>query len=226
MILPRIFVFLIFTANLVWCSASLTPNWEKISGTTLPDITFTDTDGNSIHLSDYNDKTLILQPMFTHCPSTCLFVSSRLSSAVKDLSPKERTSLRILSFSFDPEETPQSLQKFRKTFQVNPSIWKVVRADAVNTGRLLKALDFRTMQINSRNYDHANLVFVIGKDRVVREYIFGSEIDFQRLSKSIRSAENDHGSFVSMKSYIYVIAGIGLLIAGFIAVHHITTNNG
>jgi protein SCO1/2 len=201
---------------------SLTPEWEKISGTTLPDIVFTDAAEKNVRLSDYNDKTLILHPMFTHCPNTCLFVSSRLASAVKSLPAKERADLQILSFSFDPQETSQSLKKFEKTFQVNSSLWKVVRTDPVNIGRMLKALDFRTMQLNNTNYDHANVVFVIGKDRVLREYIFGSEIDAERLRKSIHFAQDESRSFTALKSYIYVFAAIGLMVSAFIAAQQLT----
>jgi protein SCO1 len=220
-----IFLWLIFALLFEdYCNASVsfTPDWEKVSGKTIPDVQFIDAKENIVRLSDYKDKIIILHPMFTHCPSTCAFISSRLSTAVKGLPATERNSFEVLSFSFDPKETSESLTKFEKMFQIDRSSWRVVRADNKMIQQLLTALDYRTMELSSSNYEHPNLLFIVGKDRIVRDYIYGSDLTSKRLSAILRSSENSSWSLSDMKSYIYIVAVIGLLISTFVATSYLT----
>ena len=160
--------------------------------------------------------------MFTHCPSTCAFISSRLSTAIKGLSAAERNSFEVLSFSFDPKETSESLIKFEKMFQIDRSYWKVVRADNKMIQQLLTAMDYRALELSSSNYEHPNLLFIVGKDRILRDYIYGSGLSSKRLSAILRSSENSSRSLPDMKSYVYIVAMIGLLISAFVAATHLT----
>jgi protein SCO1 len=220
-----IFLWLIFAllfGDYSNASVSFTPDWEKVSGKTIPDVQFIDAKENIVRLSDYKDKIIILHPMFTHCPSTCAFISSRLSTAVKGLPATERNSFEVLSFSFDPKETSESLTKFEKMFQIDRSSWRIVRADNKMIRQLLTALDYRTMELSSSNYEHPNLLFIVGKDRIVRDYIYGSDLTSKRLSAILRSSENNSWSLSDMKSYIYIVAVIGLLISTFVATSYLT----
>jgi len=218
-----IFVYLIFAllfGNYCDASASFTPNLEKISGKALPNVHFTAADGSTLRLSDFKDKTLILHPMFTHCQSTCAFISSRLSTAINGLSQNERKNLQVVSFSFDPKETSENLAKFGKMFQIDPSLWQVVIIDAGELQQLLSALDYRTLQLSTSNYEHPNLLFVVGKDGIIRDYIYGSDLTSDRLREILHSAGENSSRLLTFKSYIYVFAVIGVLISTFVVVEH------
>ncbi len=210
----------IFSVNFSNASVSFTPDWEKISGKSLPNVQFTDAGGSAVRLSDFKGKILILHPMFTHCPSTCSFISSRLSTAINGLSKNERKNLQVVSFSFDPKETSESLTKFEKMFRLDRSLWKVVRGNAVTVQQLLTALDYRTLELSTSNYEHPNLLFVVGMDGILRDYIYGSDLTSLRLAGTLRSVEGDSSSLLTIKSYIYVFAVIGLLISSFVVTMH------
>jgi hypothetical protein len=122
-----------------------------------------------------------------------------------------------LSFSFDPEETSESLRKFEKMFH-----WKVVRGDAVIVQKLLAALDYRTLQLNTSNYEHPNLVFIVGKDGVLRDYIYGSDLTSERLAAILGSSERNDWEMSDSKPYIYIVAVIGLLLSAFIVATYLT----
>jgi protein SCO1 len=215
-----ILVFLlvtIFSVDISHASASFTPDWQKISGKRLPDAQFIDSHEKNIRISDYKGKILILHPMFTHCQSTCPFIFSRLSAAMNALSTAERNDFEVLSFSFDPAETSESLAKFEKMFH-----WKVVRADPGTVQQLLASLDYRTLQLNASNYEHPNLVFVIGKNGVLRDYIYGSDLTSNRLTAILRSSEGNAWNLSESKPYIYIVALIGLLISTFVVASHLS----
>ena len=201
-------------------ASSFTPDWEKISLKALPDVIFTDAREKTVHLSDYKGKILLLHPMFTQCPSTCTFISSRLATAIKGLSKVEQDDLRILSFSFDAKETSGKLAKFEKTFQVDGLHWKVVKTKPEMLQQILTALDYRTLQLGTSNYEHPNLLFVVGKDGVLRDYIYGGDLSSDRLKGMLRSAEAGYSSFPAVKSYVYAFAVIGLLISTFVVASH------
>ena len=207
----------IFSVNISQASVSFTPDWQKISGKKLPDARFIDSNEKIVRLSDYNGKILILHPMFTHCQSTCAFISSRLSAAINELPKAQRKNFEVLSFSFDPAENSESLAKFEKMFH-----WKVVRSDSVMVQPLLTALDYRTLQLNTSNYEHPNLVFVVGKDHVLRDYIYGSDLTAERLAGILRSSERNDWSFSDAKPFIYIVALIGLLISTFIVATYLS----
>jgi protein SCO1 len=218
-----IFVYLFFVllfGNYCDASSSFTPNLEKISGKALPNVHFTAADGSTVRLSDFKDKTLILHPMFTHCPSTCTFISSQLSTAIHGLSQNERRNLQVVSFSFDPKETSESIEKFEKMFRIDRSLWKVVRADAVVVQQLLTALDYRTLQLSTSNYQHPNLLFVVGKDGILQDYIYGSDLTSERLDEALRSTQGSSPRLLTAGSYIYVFAVIGVLISTFLVVEY------
>jgi protein SCO1 len=212
-LLLLILAFTFSSADFSNASVSFTPDWQKISGKKLPDVEFIDSHEKIVRLSDYSGKILILHPMFTHCQSTCAFISSRLSAAIKGLPGLERNNFEILSFSFDPAETSESLTKFEKMFH-----WKVVRGDAAMVQQLLAALDYRTLQLNTSNYEHPNLLFVVGKDGVLRDYIYGSDLTSDRLASLLQSSR----TLSTAKPYIYIAALLGLLISTFVAVSRIT----
>lgn len=205
-------IFAFTSANFSNASASFTPDWQNISGKKLPDVQFIDSHEKVLRLSDYNGKILILHPMFTHCQSTCVFISSRLSAAIKGLPKAERDNFEILSFSFDPAETSESLRKFEKIFH-----WKVVRADAVMVQQLLAALDYRTLELNRSNYEHPNLLFIVGKDGVLRDYIYGGDLTSDRLAGILQSPR----TLSTAKPYVYIAALLGLLISTFVAATHL-----
>ena len=217
-----IFLIVILTGNISGASVSLTPDWEKISGQTLPDVVFTDAAEREVRLSDYEHMVLILHPMFTHCPSTCTIVASQLSAAIQGLSTQERSKLRILSFSFDPAETPEGLAKFEKMFSADVSFWKVVRARPERIQEMLTALDFRTLQLAPSNYEHPNLVFLASSDRVLRDYIFGSDLTSERLSRSLRTLQSGGSDLLKFQSHVFPLAVIGLFISAFVVAHQLS----
>lgn len=212
----------IFSGNISTASAPFTPEWGKVSGRKLPDVRFADADGAIVRLLDYKDKIIILHPMFTHCPSTCAFISSRISTAIKGLSNAERNNFEIVSFSFDPNETSENLAKFEKMFQIDRSVWKVVRADAAAVQKLLTALDYRTLQLGKSNYEHPNLIFIVGKDGILQDYIYGSDLTADRLAGILNSAEKNNSKMPALKLYLYVFALIGFLISTFFVATHLT----
>jgi protein SCO1/2 len=66
-------------------------------------------------------KIWIADFIYTMCPGPCPMISSRMSDLQK---PLEKTDVRLVSFSVDPEkDTPQVLRSYAETLQAEPGRW-------------------------------------------------------------------------------------------------------
>ena len=73
-----------------------------------PDFTLTDQNGQSVSLSDFEDKVVVLAFTYTACPDVCLTIEANLHYVNEQLS--DESDLVILSITIDPtRDTPEHL---------------------------------------------------------------------------------------------------------------------
>ncbi len=73
---------------------------EYNPASTAPDFTLTDQHGQTISLSDYEGKVVVLAFTYTHCPDVCLAIEANLNTVQTELSDVEN--LTIISVTIDP----------------------------------------------------------------------------------------------------------------------------
>lgn len=101
----------------------------------------------------------LLLPVFTRCSGTCPMTAVFL----KDALAKAGTPLRVVVFSFDPEDTAKDLRDFRERFAL-PAGWLLVRSgDSAATRSFLDGLDFHFMK-SEAGFDHPNQTFVFSPE--------------------------------------------------------------
>jgi protein SCO1/2 len=86
-------------------------------GQEIPDIELVNQDGQTLHLSEFRGKTLLLTFIYTRCPmpNFCPRLSSLFASVNRELAknPKEYGRTELLSVSIDPKyDTPPVLRKY------------------------------------------------------------------------------------------------------------------
>ena len=86
-------------------------------GEPIPDVELLNQDGQTVHLSDFRGKTLLLTFIYTRCPmpNFCPRLSSLFAAVHRDLAKnsKEYERTQLLSISIDPKyDTPQVLRKY------------------------------------------------------------------------------------------------------------------
>jgi len=156
----------------------------------------------------------IVSPIYTRCPFTCSPITTALKTALRE-SDLEPSAYRVVSLSFDPNETGESLRAFRAAMQL-PAGWLTIRAASTDAlERTLGNLDFRTMVIGDGQYAHPNLLAVLAPDMRLNEYIFGVTFSPTQMASAVRAAR---GGASSRARYGYVVvgSGIGLLVSAFI----------
>src|SRR5213596_478306 len=88
---------------------------------TVPSFQFTNQDGQPFGSPQLAGKIWIADFVYTTCPGPCPMISSRMSELQK---PLEKTDVRLISFSVDPEkDTPDVLRSYAERLQAEPGRW-------------------------------------------------------------------------------------------------------
>ena len=88
----------------------------------VPDVTLTGTDGRPVSLRAVlgDDRPVMLQFIFTTCPTICPLLTGITARVREDLG-KEREKIRAISISIDPEhDTPAVLREYAANFDADP----------------------------------------------------------------------------------------------------------
>ena len=88
----------------------------------VPDVTLTGSDGRPVPLRALmgDDRPVMLQFIFTTCPTICPLLTG-LSATVREDLGKDREKIRAISITIDPEhDTPVVLREHRANFDADP----------------------------------------------------------------------------------------------------------
>ena len=88
---------------------------------TVPSFQLVNQNGQPFGSPQLAGKIWIADFIYTTCPGPCPMISSRMSELQK---PLEKTDVRLVSFSVDPEkDTPQVLRGYAEKLQADPARW-------------------------------------------------------------------------------------------------------
>jgi cytochrome oxidase Cu insertion factor (SCO1/SenC/PrrC family) len=177
---------------------------------------FVDEQGRDVaNLVGADQRAWIVSPIYTRCPFTCAPITAALKSAVQE-SGLQPSAYRVVSMSFDPNETGAALRDFRERMQL-PDGWLTVRAaDPGALERTLTSLDFRTMEMGGGQYAHPNLIAVLTPGMRLSEYIFGVTFSPTQLAAAVEAARRGGARSRGWRGYAFVLSGIGLLVSAVV----------
>lgn len=159
----------------------------------------------------------IVSPIYTRCRYTCLPITAALRSALRQ-SGLQASEYRVLSFSFDPNETAESLAGFRHQLQL-PAEWLTLRAkERESLERTLRALDFRTITMGDGQFEHPNLIAFLTPDRRLAGYLLGVTFSPSQLAAAVRGARNGVSPLAGWAGSVFAAAAIGLVASAFLFV--------
>ena len=213
------FLVVLNAATLATASTLLPPDTATTIGQRIPFDGFVDENDNALSQQqlERDPRPWIISPMYTRCLGTCPAITATLRRAL-DQSRLAASEYRVLSFSFDPNETNDGLRQFRTRMQL-PADWLVLRAgDAQALERTLKSLDFRTITMEDGNFEHPNLVAVLAPDRRLVGYVFGVNFTAADLAGTVRRATAGVSPVDAWRPYIFAIAALGFCASGLLFV--------
>jgi len=123
-------------------------------------------------MSELAGYPVVLLPMYTRCPSACLLTVAQLKKAMSN-SAADPTQFRVLLFSFDPNETPASLAKYRQRESI-PLNWLVGASDQSNIDALLESIGFQSATAGTE-FMHPNMLVFLDSNLRVAKWIYGTD---------------------------------------------------
>jgi len=107
-----------------------------------PDVTLADVSGAKVKLSSVleGEGPVMLQFIFTTCPTVCPVMSATFAAAQTRLGP-ESGKVRMVSISIDPEhDTPERLREYARRFKAGPR-WLFLTGELNDIVSVRKAFD-------------------------------------------------------------------------------------
>jgi protein SCO1 len=158
----------------------------------------TDQDGRALKIADFHDKTLVLNFIFTSCPSVCPRETKALSEVQRRLPTALSERVRFLSVTVDPDrDTPRALKEFALARSADLNGWSFVRANSLETSALVKELGVFAPPAQpqaaaaeaSAAPRHTTSVYLFdGSGRLMQRYA-GSPLDVTRLAREIEQLD-------------------------------------
>lgn len=189
---------------------------EKL-GTRVPaSLEFVDQQGKAVRLGDYFDgeRPVVLITAYFRCPMLCGLVLKGMANVVDAMDWTPGKQYRILTVSFDPEDTPRRAQKkqtstlARLQRQLSPKRWPFLTGTAAAIDPLLEHLGLEIARDpRSGEYAHPAVAFVLTPNGTVSRYLYGIDFPPRDLKLALLEAsEGQTGSAferVLMQCYSY-----------------------
>ena len=113
-----------------------------------------------------DQRVTIVNFMYTRCISICVAMGSefqQLQSEIKSRGLGDR--VRLVSISFDPNDTPKWLARYRDRMDADPEIWQVISvADDIERQALLDTFGIVVVPAPLGQYEHNTAYHVVTPD--------------------------------------------------------------
>ena len=154
----------------------------------IPDFSLTDQKGEPFGFKTLRGKIVLLTFVYTTCPDVCPLVTVSMRSVQKDLSPKERESVYLLSVTTDPEiDEPEILRSYGERHRVDFTNWSLLTGSIQQLTLVWKAFGIKMLKKARGLVSHTSLTALMDKKGVVRLIYDGTAPDAKIILEDLRT---------------------------------------
>jgi protein SCO1 len=162
------------------------------------DLKFYNSNGDTLSLGQIFDRPIVLSLVYYHCPGICSPLLTNLSETLNQIKLIPGQDFKVITISFDPNETPETAAKWKKNYldgmtrkDMKPSAWYFMTGDSSNINRLTDAIGFHFKSDGKKDFIHAGSIYVIAKDGKISRYLFGTDFLAVDLKMAIIEARKE-----------------------------------
>tara|TARA_R100001143_G_scaffold63545_1_gene71602 strand:- start:5926 stop:6759 length:834 start_codon:yes stop_codon:yes gene_type:complete len=177
---------------------------EKLGDSIPMDLKFVNSEGQIILLSDLIEegKPILLNPLYYECPTLCGLVLDAVYNVVNELAWSPGTDYTIISFSIDPEETPEiaanSKDKYLSQLGRAGSHegWHFLTGEEEAIKKLTDSIGFRyKYDEQTGEYLHLASIMMISPKGIITRYLYGATFsEFDLRNALYEAADGTIGS--------------------------------
>jgi protein SCO1/2 len=140
----------------------------------------TDQSGKHTTLAATRGHPTLITMFYASCQGICPVLAMTLQRMEGELTPAERTRLRVTMISFDPErDTVPALAKFATSHAIDGDRWRLARASGDTVRDIAAALGIRYRPLPDGSFSHSATIILLDADGVIR----ARTEDLQQLDK-------------------------------------------
>ncbi|MBL0224115.1 MAG: SCO family protein [Geobacteraceae bacterium] len=186
-------------------------------GTKIPlDIIFRDEAGTPVILSDLVKGPTIILPVYYRCSNVCFTLQGHFANALQRLERRPLDDYRVISVSFDEEETPVMAARSRHAYlsamkkPFPEEGWRFLTGDLSSIRRLTDALGFG-FQRQRHEFAHPVATIVVAGDGTIVRYLYGVSILPKDLALALVEARSGiaGGSIHKLMDYCFTFDPVG-----------------
>lgn len=163
---------------------------EERLGSQLPaDLVFRDETGHPVRLADLISSPTIILPVYYGCSNVCYNLQWSLARTLPQIKGKPGQDYRVISISFDENETPQLAAKFKRVYLAAMQApfpeegWRFLTGDAATIRRLTGATGYH-FQRRGNDFIHPVASLIVSANGTIVRYLYGASF----LSKDLALA--------------------------------------
>lgn len=151
-------------------------------------------DGKISNINEWNNKIVVVDFFFTHCPSICPKMTTSLKKVQKAFAENE---ILISSFSVDPErDNTEQLKWYSGKFGINTANWQLLTGDKKDIYKLARN-GFMIVATDGdggpNDFIHSEKLVLVDKQKRIRGYYDGtSEKEVNTLIQDIKKLKHEN----------------------------------
>jgi len=129
------------------------------------DIPLTNQDARASKLADLRGSPVLIAMFYTSCKYVCPLIVDSMRNVDKGLTPEERSHLRVVLVSFDPDhDTPQALKAVAQERHLDLPRWTLDRTDAESVRKLAAVLGVQYRAIENGDFNHSTVISLLDRE--------------------------------------------------------------
>ncbi|MEA5114364.1 MAG: SCO family protein [Geobacteraceae bacterium] len=168
---------------------------EERLGSRIPlDLAFKDEAGKPVLLGDLLTVPTLIIPVYFHCANVCNYQQVYVAGVLKSLNMRPVRDYRIISVSFDENETPELAAKSKRMYLASMNAgfpadgWHFLTGDRNSIRRFTDAIGFR-VERRGEDFVHPVASLVVTRDGAIVRYLYGVSILPKDLALALTEAE-------------------------------------
>ena len=185
----------------------------------IPDVQVLDATGNSVSirslLASMGSGPIVILPVYTRCAASCPLQTQKIKQVWKDLN--RETAIRVLAFSFDPQETAASISEYRQREGV-PDRWVVVRARESDARSFFDFFQYSVMSDNGQ-FVHPDRIFLLDSSSQWRFTMEGLNYSPEEIEHALAQLQSPglavwiqtNPDAVAWTGFLFILLSLGIL---------------
>lgn len=157
---------------------------EKTGQFIPPDIILQDEAGRKVKMGDMFGKPMILTLIYYTCDRICPQMMEGLAVALPRLAKKAGKDFRVVTVSFDVQDTPQVARDARKNYlkaagaSFPADAWPFLMGDRANIQRLTESVGFRFKKDVPQGFIHPVVLIFLSPDGKISRYFSVTKYEY------------------------------------------------